>query len=239
MIEIKNVSKKYGNKEVIKNMNLTVKDGEIFGFIGPNGSGKTTTINMITGALDITKGDIFINNKSIITKDIEAKKDFGIVPDSPDMFLNFKVIEFFNFIADIYEVDEEKRKERIKNLCEKFKINKYLKEKIEDLSHGTRQKVIIIGALIHDPKIFILDEPLTGLDPESSYILKDIMKEEAKKGKTIFFSSHVLEIVEKLCDRIAIINDGEIIYIGTLKELKEKYKSEESLEDIFLKVIKG
>lgn len=239
MIEIKNVSKKYGNKEVIKNMNLTVKDGEIFGFIGPNGSGKTTTINMITGALDITKGDIFINNKSITTKDIEAKKDFGIVPDSPDMFLNFKVIEFFNFIADIYEVDEEKRKERIKNLCEKFKINKYLKEKIEDLSHGTRQKVIIIGALIHDPKIFILDEPLTGLDPESSYILKDIMKEEAKKGKTIFFSSHVLEIVEKLCDRIAIINDGEIIYIGTLKELKEKYKSEESLEDIFLKVIKG
>lgn len=239
MIEIKNVNKKYGNKEVIKNMNLTVKDGEIFGFIGPNGSGKTTTINMITGALDITKGDIFINNKSIITKDIEAKKDFGIVPDSPDMFLNFKVIEFFNFIADIYEVDEEKRKERIKNLCEKFKINKYLKEKIEDLSHGTRQKVIIIGSLIHDPKIFILDEPLTGLDPESSYILKDIMKEEAKKGKTIFFSSHVLEIVEKLCDRIAIINDGEIIYIGTLKELKEKYKSEESLEDIFLKVIKG
>lgn len=239
MIEIKNVSKKYGNKEVIKNMNLTVKDGEIFGFIGPNGSGKTTTINMITGALDITKGDIFINNKSIITKDIEAKKDFGIVPDSPDMFLNFKVIEFFNFIADIYEVDEEKREERIKNLCEKFKINKYLKEKIEDLSHGTRQKVIIIGSLIHDPKIFILDEPLTGLDPESSYILKDIMKEEAKKGKTIFFSSHVLEIVEKLCDRIAIINDGEIIYIGTLKELKEKYKSEESLEDIFLKVIKG
>lgn len=239
MIEIKNVNKKYGNKEVIKNMNLTVKDGEIFGFIGPNGSGKTTTINMITGALDITKGDIFINNKSIITKDIEAKKDFGIVPDSPDMFLNFKVIEFFNFIADIYEVDEEKRKNRIKNLCEKFKINKYLKEKIEDLSHGTRQKVIIIGSLIHDPKIFILDEPLTGLDPESSYILKDIMKEEAKKGKTIFFSSHVLEIVEKLCDRIAIINDGEIIYIGTLKELKEKYKSEESLEDIFLKVIKG
>lgn len=239
MIEIKNVNKKYGNKEVIKNMNLTVKDGEIFGFIGPNGSGKTTTINMITGALDITKGDIFINNKSITTKDIEAKKDFGIVPDSPDMFLNFKVIEFFNFIADIYEVDEEKRKNRIKNLCEKFKINKYLKEKIEDLSHGTRQKVIIIGALIHDPKIFILDEPLTGLDPESSYILKDIMKEEAKKGKTIFFSSHVLEIVEKLCDRIAIINDGEIIYIGTLKELKEKYKSEESLEDIFLKVIKG
>lgn len=239
MIEIKNVNKKYGNKEVIKDMNLTVKDGEIFGFIGPNGSGKTTTINMITGALDITKGDIFINNKSIITKDIEAKKDFGIVPDSPDMFLNFKVIEFFNFIADIYEVDEEKRKNRIKNLCEKFKINKYLKEKMEDLSHGTRQKVIIIGALIHDPKIFILDEPLTGLDPESSYILKDIMKEEAKKGKTIFFSSHVLEIVEKLCDRIAIINDGEIIYIGTLKELKEKYKSEESLEDIFLKVIKG
>lgn len=239
MIEIKNINKKYGNKEVIENMNLEIKDGEIFGFIGPNGSGKTTTINMMTGALDITKGDIILNEFSIIKDTIKAKKEFGIVPDSPDLFLNFKVYEFFNFIADIYEVDEKTREEKIKTLCEKFNIEKYIKEKIEDLSHGTRQKVIIIGALLHDPNIWILDEPMTGLDPESSYILKDMMKEHAKEGKIVFFSSHVLEVVEKLCDRIAIINNGDIIFVGTLKDLREKYGKEESLENIFLKAVKG
>lgn len=238
MIEIKNVNKKYGKKEVIKDLNLKINDGEIFGFIGPNGSGKTTTINMITGALDITKGEILVNGKSIEKDPVNAKKEFGIVPDSPDMFLNFKVIEYFNFIADIYDVDSKTREERIKTLTRKFNIEKYIKDKIDSLSHGTRQKVIIIGALLHNPNIWILDEPMTGLDPESSYILKEMMKEHAKQGKIVFFSSHVLEVVEKLCDKIAIIDNGNISYIGTLKELKEKYP-EKTLEEIFLKVIKG
>lgn len=238
MIEIKNVNKKYGNKEVIKDLNLKINDGEIFGFIGPNGSGKTTTINMITGALDITKGEILVNGKSIEKDPVNAKKEFGIVPDSPDMFLNFKVIEYFNFIADIYDVDSKTREERIKTLVNKFNIEKYIKDKIDSLSHGTRQKVIIIGALLHNPNIWILDEPMTGLDPESSYILKEMMREHAKQGKIVFFSSHVLEVVEKLCDKIAIIDNGKISYIGTLKELKDIYP-EKTLEEIFLKVIKG
>lgn len=238
MIEIKNVTKKYGDKAVVKDLNLTINDGEIFGFIGPNGAGKSTTINMLTGALDITEGEILVNNKSIEKEPVEVKKEFGIVPDSPDMFLNFKVLEYFNFIGDIYEVDSKTRKERVETLCEKFKITQYLKERIENLSHGTRQKVIIIGALIHNPNIWILDEPMTGLDPESSFTLKEMMKEHVSQGKIVFFSSHVLEVVEKLCDRIGIINNGSLLYVGTLKELKEEYP-DKSLEDIFLEIIKG
>lgn len=238
MIEIKNVTKKYGDKAVVKDLNLTINDGEIFGFIGPNGAGKSTTINMLTGALDITEGEILVNNKSIEKDPVEVKKEFGIVPDSPDMFLNFKVLEYFNFIGDIYEVDSKTRKERVETLCEKFKITQYLKERIENLSHGTRQKVIIIGALIHNPNTWILDEPMTGLDPESSFTLKEMMKEHVSQGKIVFFSSHVLEVVEKLCDRIGIINNGSLLYVGTLKELKEEYP-DKSLEDIFLEIIKG
>lgn len=238
MIEIKNVTKKYGDKAVVKDLNLTINDGEIFGFIGPNGAGKSTTINMLTGALDITEGEILVNNKSIEKEPVEVKKEFGIVPDSPDMFLNFKILEYFNFIGDIYEVDSKTRKERVETLCEKFKITQYLKDRIENLSHGTRQKVIIIGALIHNPNIWILDEPMTGLDPESSFTLKEMMKEHVSQGKIVFFSSHVLEVVEKLCDRIGIINNGSLLYVGTLKELKEEYP-DKSLEDIFLEIIKG
>ncbi len=238
MIEIKNVTKKYGDKAVVKDLNLTINDGEIFGFIGPNGAGKSTTINMLTGALDITEGEILVNNKSIEKEPVEVKKEFGIVPDSPDMFLNFKVLEYFNFIGDIYEVDSKTRKERVETLVEKFKIQEYLKERIENLSHGTRQKVVIIGALIHNPNIWILDEPMTGLDPESSFTLKEMMKEHVSQGKIVFFSSHVLEVVEKLCDRIGIINNGSLLYVGTLKELKEEYP-DKSLEDIFLEIIKG
>lgn len=238
MIEIKNVTKKYGDKAVVKDLNLTINDGEIFGFIGPNGAGKSTTINMLTGALDITEGEILVNNKSIEKEPVEVKKEFGIVPDSPDMFLNFKVLEYFNFIGDIYEVDSKTRRERVETLAEKFKITQYLKERIENLSHGTRQKVVIIGALIHNPNIWILDEPMTGLDPESSFTLKEMMKDHVSQGKIVFFSSHVLEVVEKLCDRIGIINNGSLLYVGTLKELKEEYP-DKSLEDIFLEIIKG
>lgn len=239
MIEIKNVYKSFGNKQVIKDMNLTIEDGYIFGFIGPNAAGKTTTINMITGATNISKGDILINGKSIKTDSVNAKKEIGYVPDSPDMFLNMKVIDFFNFVADIYNVSTEDRKSKITTLSEEFEIVNFLNDSIDSLSHGTRQKIIIISVLLHDPKIWILDEPMTGLDPRASFLLKEKMKEHVKKGNTVFFSTHVLEVAEKLCDKIAIINNGEIIYFGGYEELKDKYPGATDLEQLFIQITGG
>ncbi len=239
MIKIQNVSKSYkkGNK-VIENLNLEIKDGEIFGFIGQNGAGKTTTIKMITGILEIDEGDIFIDGKSITKEPVEAKKQFGLVPDSPDMFLKFSGIEYLNFIADCYNVSQEDRTKSIEKLSKEFGIYDELENKIESYSHGMRQKIVIIGVLLHNPKNWILDEPITGLDPKSSFDLKGLMKEHAGKGNTVFFSTHILEIAEKLCDRIAIINKGKIIFVGTLDELKNMYKDKNTLEEIFINIIK-
>lgn len=239
MIKIQNVSKSYkkGNK-VIENLNLEIKDGEIFGFIGQNGAGKTTTIKMITGILEIDEGDIFIDGKSITKEPVEAKKQFGLVPDSPDMFLKFSGIEYLNFIADCYNVSQENRTKSIEKLSKEFGIYDELENKIESYSHGMRQKIVIIGVLLHNPKNWILDEPITGLDPKSSFDLKGLMKEHAGKGNTVFFSTHILEIAEKLCDRIAIINKGKIIFVGTLDELKNMYKDKNTLEEIFIDIIK-
>ena len=238
MIKIENISKSYkkGSK-VIENINLEIKDGEIFGFIGQNGAGKTTTIKMMTGILEIDEGDIFIDGKSISKNPIEAKKNIGLVPDSPDMFLKFTGIEYLNFIADCYDVSKEERIQRIEKLAKDFQIYNELENKIESYSHGMRQKIVIIGVLLHNPKNWILDEPITGLDPKSSFDLKKLMKEHASSGNTVFFSTHILEIAEKLCDRIAIISQGKIVYVGTLDELKEKYGDKKSLEEIFLSII--
>ena len=238
MISIKNVSKSYkkGNR-VIEDLNLEIQDGEIFGFIGLNGAGKTTTIKMITGILEIDEGDIFIDGKSIIKEPIEAKKNFGYVPDNPDMFLKFTGIEYLNFIGDCYKVPKTDRIKKIEQLAKDFDIYYDLNNKIESYSHGMRQKIVIIGVLLHNPKNWILDEPITGLDPKSSFDLKKIMKDHAKSGNTVFFSTHILEIAEKLCDRIAIINNGKIIFVGTLDELREKYGSKKSLEEIFVNII--
>ena len=239
MIKIQNVSKSYkkGNK-VIENLNLEIKDGEIFGFIGQNGAGKTTTIKMITGILEIDEGDIFIDGKSITKEPVEAKKQFGLVPDSPDMFLKFSGIEYLNFIADCYNVSQENRTKSIEKLSKEFGIYDELENKIESYSHGMRQKIVIIGVLLHNPKNWILDEPITGLDPKSSFDLKGLMKEHAGKGNTVFFSTHILEIAEKLCDRIAIINKGKIVFVGTLNELKNMHKDKNTLEEIFIDIIK-
>ena len=239
MIKIQNVSKSYkkGNK-VVENLNLEIKDGEIFGFIGQNGAGKTTTIKMITGILEIDEGDIFIDGKSITKEPVEAKKQFGLVPDSPDMFLKFSGIEYLNFIADCFNVNQEDRKKRIEKLSKEFGIYDELENKIESYSHGMRQKIVIIGVLLHNPKNWILDEPITGLDPKSSFDLKSLMKEHARKGNTVFFSTHILEIAEKLCDRIAIINKGKIVFVGTLNELKNMHKDKNTLEEIFIDIIK-
>ena len=201
MISIKNVSKSYDKKnKIIDNLNLDIKDGEIFGFLGPNGAGKSTTIKMITGILDIDEGDILINNKSIRQEPIEAKKCFGYVPDNPDMFLKLKGIEYLNFMADIYEVGEEERKIIIEELSKLFEINDVLNDKIQSYSHGMRQKIVIIGSLIHNPKNWIIDEPMTGLDPKSTYELKQIMKQITNDNRTVFFSTHILDVAEKLCD---------------------------------------
>lgn len=240
MIELKNVSKIYkkGNK-VIDKLNLKINNGEIFGFLGPNGAGKTTTIKMITGILEIDEGDIFIDNRSIIKEPIESKKLIGLVPDNPDMFLKLKGIEYLNFIADVYEVSTEDRVKRIKELSEKFEIIDVLNNKIESYSHGMRQKLIIIGVLLHDPKNWILDEPMTGLDPKSSFELKKMMREHANKNNTVFFSTHILDVAEKLCDRIGIIDKGKLLFVGTYEEMKKELKENKSLEELFMEIIKN
>lgn len=240
MIEIKSVSKAYKkNKKVIDNISLTINDGEIFGFLGPNGAGKTTTIKMITGILGIDEGDILINGNSIIKNPIEAKKNFGFVPDNPDMFLKLRGIEYLNFIADIYEISESDRTEKIKELSNLFEIENALNNKIQSYSHGMRQKIIIMGALLHDSQNLILDEPMTGLDPKSSFDLKKIMREYTKKNKAVFFSTHILEVAEKLCDRVAIIDKGKIVFIGTHEDMKKEFQKNASLEELFMEIIEN
>ncbi len=238
MIEIKNVSKSYiKGEKIIDNLNLEIKDGEILGFLGPNGAGKTTVIKMMTGILEIDEGDILVDGKSIKEEPYEAKKNIGLIPDSPDMFLNLKGIEYLNFIGDIYQIENSERIKKIKELSEKFDMYDALNEKIESYSHGMRQKIIIIGVLLHEPKNWILDEPITGLDPKAIYDLKIMMKEYAKKGNVVFFSTHILEVAENLCDRVVIINKGKILFLGNINELKEKMKENTSLEELFMEII--
>ncbi|EJQ53724.1 MULTISPECIES: ABC transporter ATP-binding protein [Bacillus] len=237
MIEITNVSKSYnGSTYAVKDLSLSVPSGEIFGFLGPNGAGKSTTIKMITGIHGVDKGTITINGKDIMKNPMEAKKTFGYVPDSPDMFLRLKGIEYLNFMADMYEVPKEVRQERIESLAKKFDLYNALSDQIQSYSHGMRQKIVIIGVLVHEPDVWILDEPLTGLDPKSAYILKEMMREHADKGKIVFFSTHVLEVAEKICDRVAIINKGNLQFKGNLNEMRDHFKSNESLEKMFLEM---
>lgn len=238
MIEIKNVSQSYSKEtKIIENMNLKIEDGTIFGFIGPNGAGKTTTIEMITGVLKIDEGDILIDGNSIIKNPIEAKNLFGFVPDSPEVFEKLTGLEYLNFIGDVYKVSPKDRLERVKDLADKFGITNNLKDRIQSYSHGMKQKLLIISVLLYNPKNWILDEPMTGLDPKAAFTLKELMKEHSKKGNTVFFSTHVLEVAEKLCDKIAVIDKGKIIFVGTCEELKEKSKNNSSLEESFLKII--
>ena len=238
MIDIKGVTQSYvtGNK-IIDNMNLTIEDGVIFGFLGPNGAGKTTTLEMITGVLKIDEGDILIDGKSIIKEPIAAKKLFGFVPDSPDAYEKLTGLEYINFIGDVYKVDTKTRMERITKLAKEFEIYDSLKSRIQSYSHGMKQKLLIISVLLYEPKNWILDEPMVGLDPKASFILKKLMKEHSQKGNTVFFSTHVLEVAEKICDKIAIIDSGKIIFVGTIDELHQKLNSEDSLEESFLKLI--
>lgn len=237
MIKIENVSKSYiKGKKSIDNLNLEIRNGEIFGFLGPNGAGKTTTIKMITGILNPDEGDIYIDGKSIEKEPLEAKRNFGFVPDNPDMFLKLKGIEYLNFLAEIYEISSDVRKERIEFLTKKFEIYENLNSEIESYSHGMRQKIVICGVLLNNPKNWILDEPMTGLDPKSSFDLKEMMREHSRNGNTVFFSTHVLEVAEKLCDRVGIINKGKLVFVGTFEEMKRQFKENTSLENLFLEI---
>lgn len=237
MIELNNVTKSYnGTYKAVDDLSLEIRDGEIFGFLGPNGAGKTTTIKMITGIASQDSGVIKINGIDTKENPLETKKEFGYVPDSPDMVLRLKGIEYLNFMADIYEVNSKTRKERIRDLAKRFDMDNALKDKIQSYSHGMRQKIVLIGALLHNPNVWILDEPMTGLDPKSSFLLKEMMREHADNGNTVFFSTHVLEVAEKVCDRVAIINKGKILFCGTLEEMKNHFKENQSLENMFLEM---
>ncbi len=239
MIQIENVSKVYSGKvKAVDALSLTIEDGEIIGFIGPNGAGKTTTIKMMTGILSPDTGRVLLNGIDIVEKPIEAKRQFGLVTDNPDIFLRLKGIEYLNFMADIYNVSQNDRRQRIQKLAETFEMSSALNDKILSYSHGMRQKIVVMGVLVHSPNIWILDEPLTGLDPQSAFALKEMMKNHAAEGKTVFFSTHVLEVAEKLCSKVAIINKGKILYFGTLENLKKDY-NEMSLEEIFLEVTRN
>jgi ABC-2 type transport system ATP-binding protein len=234
MLSIQNVSKTYskGKIKAVDNISLSVKKGEIFGFLGPNGAGKTTTIKMITGILPIDNGKITINNYDIEKEPIKAKMSMGFVPDTHDIYERLKGIEYLNFIADVYEVPSDIRKKRIDKYLEMFEMKKAASQPIKSYSHGMKQKIIVTGALLHQPPLWIMDEPLTGLDPRASHLLKEEMNNHCANGNTVFFSTHVLEVAEKICHRIGIINKGQIIAVGTMDELRRSQDS--SLESIFL-----
>lgn len=244
MINISNVTKSYnGVYKAVDNLNLEIKDGEIYGLLGPNGAGKTTTIKMITGIISPTNGIIEINNININKEAVKAKEQFGYVPDSPDMFLRLTGIEYLNFMADVYGVSKEDRMRRIEEMSKRFEMGSAIGDKIQSYSHGMRQKIVLMGVMVHNPKVWILDEPMTGLDPKSAFSLKEMMREHADAGNTVIFSTHVLEVAEKVCDRVAIINKGQLIFNGTLNDMHQKFtnlhnnfKENESLEEMFLEM---
>ena len=234
MIEIKDVTKSYNGKEAIKDISFTVNDGEIFAFIGHNGAGKTTLIKSIVGIHEFEKGDILINGKSIKKNSIECKKEMAVVLDNPEMYENMKAIDFINFICDMYEIDLETRKANIDKYAKLFEMENNLNDTIDSFSHGMKQKIALISALAHNPKVLIMDEPFVGLDPKAVFGMKEIMNEMTKEGKTIFFSTHILDVAEKLCSRVAIIKKGELVKVGSMEEIK----GDKSLEKVFLELEK-
>ena len=232
MIEIKNVTKKYGNNKALDNVSFNVNEGEIFAFIGHNGAGKTTLIKAITGIHDFDEGEILINGKSIKNDTIECKKDMAFVPDNPELYENMTAINFIIFICDMYEVSIDDRKKNIDKYAKMFEMEDKLGDTIKSFSHGMKQKIALIAALSHNPKILIMDEPFVGLDPKAVFDIKEVMHEMVKEGKTIFFSTHILDVAEKLCSRVAIIKNGKLVKVGSMKDIK----GDKSLENVFLEL---
>ena len=232
MLRIENLTKKFGDKKEVDSLSLHIEPGEIYGFIGHNGAGKTTTIKSIVGILKFDEGEILVDGMSVKENPIECKKKIAYIPDNPDLYEFMTGISYLNFIADIYNVSSQDRTERIKKYGDLLELTDDLAQPISAYSHGMKQKLAIISAWIHNPKLIIMDEPFVGLDPKSSHILKEMMRDVCDKGGAIFFSTHVLEVAEKLCDKIAIIKNGQLIKSGTMEEVK----GDESLEAVFLEM---
>lgn len=230
MLKIENLTKLYGEKKAVDNLSLHIEKGEIYGFIGHNGAGKTTTIKACCGIMDFDEGEIYINNISVKEKPMECKKILAYIPDNPDLYEFLTGIEYLNFIADVYGVDKETRETKIGEYADKFGLTENLSAQISSYSHGMKQKLAIISAFIHSPQLIIMDEPFVGLDPKASHTIKLMMREHCDRGGAIFFSTHVLEVAEKLCDKIAIIKDGKLVTAGTMDEVK----GNTTLEDVFL-----
>ena len=232
MLQIKNLTKSYGNVKAVDDLSLEIRPGEICGFIGHNGAGKTTTIKCICGILPFEKGDIKVNGISVREDPLKCKKILSYIPDNPDIYEFMTGIQYLNFIADIYGVDSSVRQERIHRIADQLELTTDLNQSVGAYSHGMKQKLVIISALIHDPKLIIMDEPFVGLDPTASYQLKQLMREHCNQGGSIFFSTHVLDVAEKLCDQVAIIKNGKLIRNGTMDEVK----GDSSLESVFLEL---
>lgn len=237
MLEVKNFTKKYKNgKLAVDNISFTVNNGEIFGFLGPNGAGKSTTIKAIVGLIKKSKGEISIDGIKLEDNPLLYKNKFSYLADNPDLFDKFTAVEYINFVADIYGIDEKTRDERLNTYLDYFDIREAMADLISSFSHGMKQKLAIISSLIHDPDLLILDEPMVGLDPKSSFNLKKIMRERKEAGKIVFFSTHIMEIAENICDRIAIISNGKIVAQGRLDEIRENLDEDKSLEELFLEL---
>lgn len=232
MLKIEHLTKTYGEKKAVDDLTLHIAPGEVYGFIGHNGAGKTTTLKSVVGILQFDEGEILINGKSIRTAPLDCKRDIAYIPDNPDLYDYMSGIKYLNFIADIFGVSAADRKERIRKYSELFELTADLAQPIAAYSHGMKQKLAIIAAWLHSPKLIIMDEPFVGLDPKASHLLKGMMREVCDKGGAIFFSTHVLEVAEKLCDKVAIIKDGRLVRSGTMEEVK----GDDSLEEVFLEL---
>jgi len=239
MLELTNLSKTYAKSgtKAVDGLSLSVPDGEIFGFLGPNGAGKTTTIKMLTGICRPDSGSAVIGGRDVQKEPLAAKRLFSYVPDSPELFARLKAHEYLDFLGDAYGIPTELRRERTARYASLLKIDDALDGKISAFSHGMKQKLVLLGSLLPDPDHWILDEPLVGLDPEAAFRLKDLMRERVKAGKTVFFSTHVMEVAEKLCTRLAVIAKGRIVFSGGLEELKSAHGRDQSLERIFLELV--
>ena len=235
MLKIDHLTKMYGDYAAVNDLSLHIQSGEIYGFIGHNGAGKTTTLKCVAGILSYDNGDILIGGSDIQKNAIEAKKQMAYIPDNPDIYDYMTAIQYLDFIADIFEVGQEDRKRRIKKYGDMFELTDKLAQPVNAYSHGMKQKLAVMGALVHDPKLILMDEPFVGLDPTAALLLKQTMREICDNGGAIFFSTHVLEVAEKLCDKVAIIKAGKLIRSGTMEEVK----GDDSLEEVFLELQNG
>lgn len=239
LLKLRNVSKKYRGAEryAVHDLDLHVRHGEIFGFLGPNGAGKTTTIKMIVGLLRADQGSVTVNGFDVEKQPIEAKRSIGFVPDNPDLYQKLTGLEYLNLIGDAFQVEQSLRAERIQYYLEMFEMSHALGDLIQSYSHGMQQKLALTGALLHEPELFILDEPMVGLDPKSAHFFRELMRAHVEKGNTVFFSTHVLEVAEKICDRVGIIHNGKLIACGTIDELrKDSEQVNDTLEKLFLEL---